>query len=95
VQQLLAGLVAPLTRALRDSQARCFHTPSPVMRAAGPVVLLFTPELKVLGRTGSTQPSVVTGLGVVSGAQSASRPRSGEGVVAGSWRGCGIRVRRA
>jgi DNA-binding CsgD family transcriptional regulator len=52
----LAHLVAPLTAALRRSQARCFTTRTGQERThAGPVVLLLSPELHVLGQTPHTQ----------------------------------------
>ena len=48
----LADLVPPLTRALRRSQANCFVTAVQQERThAGPVVLLLSPELQVLGQT--------------------------------------------
>lgn len=51
----LADLVPPLTRALRHSQAACFATATDQDRAhAGPVVLLLSPDLQVLGQTPDT-----------------------------------------
>ncbi len=49
---LLAGLVEPLTEALRRSQAECFVPGGSAERdRAGPVVLLLSPDLDVLGQT--------------------------------------------
>ncbi len=51
----LADLAPPLTRALRRSQARCFSTTVSADRDhAGPVVLLLSPGLEVIGQTPDT-----------------------------------------
>jgi DNA-binding CsgD family transcriptional regulator len=51
----LAGLVAPLTLALRRAQANCFASPARHDRIqTGPVVLLLSPQLQVLGQTPDT-----------------------------------------
>ena len=52
----LADLVAPLTRALRHSQASSFATTNQQNRLPiGPVVLLLSSDLEVLGQTPDTQ----------------------------------------
>jgi DNA-binding CsgD family transcriptional regulator len=51
----LAGLVAPLTLAIRRAQANCFESSARHDRIlTGPVVLLLSPQLQVLGQTPDT-----------------------------------------
>jgi hypothetical protein len=50
---LLRDLVGPVTAALRTSQARSFG-PADRRRGPGPMVLLLSPELGVVGQTGET-----------------------------------------
>lgn len=51
----LAGIVAPVTTALRRCQASTFVPASGDARRIGPVVLLLSPDLDVLRQTGETQ----------------------------------------
>ena len=54
--EFIAGLVAPLTRALRGSQARTFIQPaSPQRRQPGPVVLTLDDDLRITSRTAASQ----------------------------------------
>jgi DNA-binding NarL/FixJ family response regulator len=53
---LLAGLAAPLARALRHGQARTFAEPAaPHRRDAGPVVLTLDDDLRIISRTAASQ----------------------------------------
>ena len=51
----IATLVAPLTKALRRSQARTFVQPAPQRHEAGPVVLTLGDDLRITGRTAASQ----------------------------------------
>jgi DNA-binding CsgD family transcriptional regulator len=54
--EFLAGIAEPVTAALRRSQANTFVAqPSRALSPPGPVVLLLSPELEVLGQTPETQ----------------------------------------
>jgi DNA-binding CsgD family transcriptional regulator len=54
--EFIAGLVAPLTRALRGTQARTFIQPAaPQRRQAGPVVLTLDDDLRITSRTAASQ----------------------------------------
>jgi DNA-binding CsgD family transcriptional regulator len=54
--EFIAGLIEPLTRALRGTQARTFLQPAaPQRRQAGPVVLTLDDELRIASRTAASQ----------------------------------------
>ena len=54
--EFIAGLIEPLTRALRGTQARTFIQPAaPQHRQAGPVVLTLDDDLRITSRTAASQ----------------------------------------
>jgi DNA-binding NarL/FixJ family response regulator len=54
--EFIAGLIAPVTTALRRSQARTFlHPAAPQRHQAGPVVLTLDDDLRITSRTAASQ----------------------------------------
>ena len=54
--EFIASLIAPLTKALRRSQARTFIEPAmPQRHQAGPVVLMLDDDLRITSRTAASQ----------------------------------------